>query len=123
MRGGVVQPHMDDPGSRLEAVRAPWRLNSRDYETVRVAAPSPRPAEPERRPPPPPPTTGRREFGGGCGCWCAQSLADFFLRSDLWMCGMTPPPAMVALISVSSSSSPRMASWRWRGVIRLTRRS
>eukprot|EP00315_Gephyrocapsa_oceanica_P011522 CAMPEP_0185308794 /NCGR_PEP_ID=MMETSP1363-20130426/21182_1 /TAXON_ID=38817 /ORGANISM="Gephyrocapsa oceanica, Strain RCC1303" /LENGTH=49 /DNA_ID=CAMNT_0027906261 /DNA_START=138 /DNA_END=287 /DNA_ORIENTATION=- len=32
MRGGVVQPHMDDPGSRLEAVRAPWRLNSRDYE-------------------------------------------------------------------------------------------
>jgi len=27
------------------------------------------------------------------------------------------------LISVSSSSSPRMASWRWRGVIRLTRRS
>mmetsp|Transcript_35498 Transcript_35498/g.114488 ORF Transcript_35498/g.114488 Transcript_35498/m.114488 type:complete len:211 (+) Transcript_35498:150-782(+) len=54
MRGGVVQPHMDDPGSRLEAVRAPWRLNSRDYETVRVAAPSPRPAEPERRPPPTP---------------------------------------------------------------------
>ena len=33
---------------------------------------------------------------------------------------MTPPPAMVALISVSSSSSPRMASCRWRGVIRFT---
>lgn len=41
----------------------------------------------------------------------------------LTMCGMTPPPAMVALISVSSSSSPRMASWRWRGVMRFTLRS
>ena len=39
---------------------------------------------------------------------------------DLWMWGITPPPAMVALIRVSSSSSPRMASWRWRGVMRLT---
>lgn len=29
---------------------------------------------------------------------------------DLWMWGMTPPPAMVALMSASSSSSPRMAS-------------
>ena len=36
---------------------------------------------------------------------------------------MTPPPAIVALISVSSSSSPRMASCRWRGVMRLTLRS
>merc|ERR1719263_2573203 len=52
-----------------------------------------------------------------------QSLADFFLSKDLWICGITPPPAMVALISVSSSSSPRMASCRWRGVIRFTRRS
>lgn len=34
-----------------------------------------------------------------------------------------PPPAMVARTSVSSSSSPRMASWRWRGVMRFTRRS
>jgi hypothetical protein len=42
------------------------------------------------------------------------------LMSDLWMWGITPPPAMVALIRVSSSSSPRMASWRWRGVMRLT---
>ena len=33
---------------------------------------------------------------------------------------ITPPPAMVALISVSSSSSPRMASCRWRGVMRFT---
>ena len=64
MRGGVVQPHMDDPGSRLEAVRAPWRLNSRDYETVRVAAPSPRPAEPERRPPPHPPPPGGGSSAG-----------------------------------------------------------
>ena len=39
---------------------------------------------------------------------------------DLWMWGITPPPAMVALMRVSSSSSPRMASWRWRGVMRLT---
>jgi len=39
---------------------------------------------------------------------------------DLWMWGMTPPPAMVAFMRVSSSSSPRMASWRWRGVMRLT---
>jgi len=30
---------------------------------------------------------------------------------------------MVALIRLSSSSSPRMASWRWRGVIRFTLRS
>lgn len=34
-----------------------------------------------------------------------------------------PPPAIVALISESSSSSPRIASWRWRGVIRFTFRS
>jgi hypothetical protein len=33
------------------------------------------------------------------------------------------PPAMVALMRVSSSSSPRMASCKWRGVIRFTRRS
>lgn len=39
------------------------------------------------------------------------------------MWGMTPPPAMVALISVSSSSSPRIASCKWRGVIRFTLRS
>ena len=41
----------------------------------------------------------------------------------LWMNGKTPPPAMVARTSVSSSSSPRIASCRWRGVIRFTRRS
>lgn len=29
-----------------------------------------------------------------------------FVMSDLWICGITPPPAIVALISVSSSSSP-----------------
>ena len=39
------------------------------------------------------------------------------------MCGRTPPKAMVARISVSSSSSPRMASCRWRGVMRFTLRS
>lgn len=37
--------------------------------------------------------------------------------------GSTPPNAMVARINVSSSSSPRIASCRWRGVIRLTLRS
>lgn len=39
------------------------------------------------------------------------------------MCGRTPPKAMVARIRVSSSSSPRIASCKWRGVIRLTLRS
>lgn len=34
-----------------------------------------------------------------------------------------PPPAMVARTSVSSSSSPRIASWRCRGVMRFTRKS
>lgn len=51
-----------------------------------------------------------------------QSLVDLLMR-DLWMWGITPPPAMVPLIRVSSSSSPRMASWRCLGVIRFTFRS
>lgn len=34
-----------------------------------------------------------------------------------------PPPAIVALMSESSSSSPLMASCRWRGVIRFTFKS
>ena len=33
-------------------------------------------------------------------------VCSFFPIRDLWMWGMTPPPAMVALISVSNSSSP-----------------
>jgi hypothetical protein len=37
--------------------------------------------------------------------------------------GKTPPPAMVALIKVSNSSSPRMASCKCLGVIRLTFKS
>lgn len=37
--------------------------------------------------------------------------------------GRTPPPAMVARISESSSSSPRIASCKWRGVMRFTLRS
>lgn len=49
-------------------------------------------------------------------------LVDLLMR-DLWMCGITPPPAIVALMRVSSSSSPRIASCRWRGVIRFTLRS
>ena len=51
----------------------------------------------------------------------APALED--LTSDLWMWGITPPPAMVALINVSSSSSPRMANCKWRGVIRFTFKS
>ncbi|KAK8320550.1 hypothetical protein V6Z12_A12G044700 [Gossypium hirsutum] len=39
------------------------------------------------------------------------------------MCGITPPPAIVPLIKVSSSSSPRIASCKCLGVIRLTFRS
>jgi hypothetical protein len=39
------------------------------------------------------------------------------------MWGSTPPKAMVARIKVSSSSSPRMASCRCLGVMRLTFRS
>lgn len=52
----------------------------------------------------------------------AYSLEDL-LMSDLWMWGMTPPPAMVPLISVSSSSSPLIASCKCLGVIRFTFRS
>ena len=33
---------------------------------------------------------------------------------------MTPPPAIVALIKESSSSSPRTANWRCLGVILFT---
>lgn len=64
---------------------------------------------------------------------CSLRVRNFFLMSlrkafawhlrVLWMCGRTPPPAMVARTRESNSSSPRIASWRWRGVIRLTRRS
>ncbi len=39
------------------------------------------------------------------------------------MCGITPPPAIVALINVSNSSSPRIANCKWRGLIRFTLRS
>lgn len=46
-----------------------------------------------------------------------------FRRSALLMCGKTPPNAIVARMRVSSSSSPRMASCRWRGVIRFTFKS
>ena len=46
-----------------------------------------------------------------------------FKMSALWIWGITPPPAIVALINVSSSSSPLMANWRCLGVILLTLRS
>jgi len=46
-----------------------------------------------------------------------------FNKSARLICGSTPPNAIVARISVSSSSSPRIASCKWRGVMRLTFRS
>lgn len=59
--------------------------------------------------------------------YASWAFAFFFcstLRSRArLMWGRTPPKAMVARIRVSSSSSPRMASCRWRGVMRLTLRS
>jgi len=39
------------------------------------------------------------------------------------MWGMTPPPAMVALIKISSSSSPRIANYKCLGVILRTLKS
>jgi hypothetical protein len=58
----------------------------------------------------------------------AGPISGFFAPSFpavrlLWMNGKTPPPAIVARTSVSSSSSPRIASCKCRGVMRLTRRS
>jgi hypothetical protein len=41
---------------------------------------------------------------------CMPSFFPALLIRDLWMCGITPPPAMVALMRVSSSSSPLIAS-------------
>lgn len=41
-------------------------------------------------------------------------------NNALWMWGMTPPPAIVALIRISNSSSPLIANWRCLGVILLT---
>lgn len=45
------------------------------------------------------------------------------INKFLWMCGMTPPPAIVALMSKSSYSSPLMASCKCLGVILLTLKS
>jgi len=46
-----------------------------------------------------------------------------FLMRDLWMCGRTPPPAMVPMISVLGSSSPWIVICRWCGLISFTLRS
>lgn len=54
--------------------------------------------------------------------WTPHSFEDLLMR-DLWIWGITPPPAIVPLMRVSSSSSPRIASCRCRGVIRFTFRS
>lgn len=53
----------------------------------------------------------------------AHCFLPVFIIRALWMWGITPPPAIVALIRVSSSSSPLIASLRWRGAMRLTLRS
>ena len=39
------------------------------------------------------------------------------------MCGITPPPAIVAFTKTSNSSSPLIASYRCLGVILLTLKS
>jgi len=44
-------------------------------------------------------------------------------KRALWICGMTPPPAIVALIKMSSSSSPLMANCKCLGAILLTLKS
>lgn len=54
---------------------------------------------------------------------CMPSFFPDLLIKLLWMCGITPPPAMVALIKVSNSSSPRMANCKCLGVIRFTFKS
>nr|GMD82696.1 3-ketoacyl-CoA synthase 1 [Ipomoea batatas] len=64
----------------------------------------------------------KTETDNGVGQQHHHSLEDL-LMSDLWMCGITPPPAIVPLIRVSSSSSPRIASCKCLGVIRFTFRS
>ena len=47
-------------------------------------------------------------------------LPVFLGRRTEWMLGSTPPAAMVTLpSSLESSSSLRMASWMWRGTMRL----
>ncbi len=46
-------------------------------------------------------------------------LPDGFVSNFLWICGMTPPPAIVAFIKESNSSSPLIANVKWRGVILL----
>jgi len=56
--------------------------------------------------------------------YCGGRVPSPFLpMSDLCIWGITPPPAMVALMSVSSSSSPLIASCRCLGVILFTLRS
>ena len=45
---------------------------------------------------------------------------DFLATRALWIWGITPPPAIVALIRESNSSSPLIASCKCLGVILLT---
>ena len=41
----------------------------------------------------------------------------------MWICGITPPPGIVAFTSESNSSSPLIASYKCLGVILLTLKS
>ena len=45
------------------------------------------------------------------------------INKFLWMCGITPPPAIVAFISKSNYSSPLIANCKCLGVILLTLKS
>jgi len=50
-------------------------------------------------------------------------LGIVFPSKFLWIWGITPPPAIVAFIKISSSSSPLMANYKCLGVILLTLKS
>jgi len=50
-------------------------------------------------------------------------LVECLPRRALWMWGITPPPAIVALIKISNSSSPLIARSKCLGVILLTLKS
>ncbi len=62
-----------------------------------------------------------------------DTMSQTYIHCGPWWCNKedrkklstvnSPPPAIVALIRESNSSSPRMASCKWRGVIRFTFKS
>jgi hypothetical protein len=57
-------------------------------------------------------------LGHSSGWIVAYSFSPFFGSRTEWKLGSTPPAAMVTLpSSFESSSSLRMASWMWRGMM------